>query len=129
MNKKRDDFLAKVKEMSESRLIRERYKKFVGKSIILQKLSESNFRKNENDLSKYIFWFKSNEKPGEGCAIMEADVCVEIYTEDNIIEKIRVLVNTMDKFGTGRTFEPEFLHPDDAEFVSCIIEPILDMAR
>jgi len=126
MNNKRDDFLAKMKEIREKRLMRERYKQCIGKSINLSKLSESQFRKDENDLSKYICWFQSNENPGEGCAIMRADVCIEIKTEANILEKIRVLVHTIDKLGTGRTFKPEFLHPDDAEFVSCTIESILD---
>lgn len=126
MNTKRDEFLAKMKDIKEKRLMRERYKNFTGKSISLSKLSESQFKKDEKDLSKYIFWFNSNEKPGEGCAIMNADVAIEIKIDANILEGIRIIVHTMDKLGTGRTLEPEHLHLDDAEFVSCKIESILD---
>jgi len=129
MGSKRDEFLAKMKKNKEIRLVRERYKQCVGKQVSPEKLSESQFRMDEKDLSKYTLWFKPTDQPhpGDGCAVMRADLCIEVIVKANTIKKIRVFVHTMDKMGTGRTFEADFMDLNDAEFVSRTIESILDI--
>jgi hypothetical protein len=128
MNSKREEFLARVREVREKRRQLERYKLCIGKSVSKRKLEDSQFTSDPDDCTLYKLWFPATRQPtqDDGCCYMNVDLCVQLTIEGDILQSVSVWVHLLDKMGKGRSFEPQRIEPGDAETISSIVEGVVE---
>jgi len=81
--------------------------------------------KDEKKSNKYFIWFKTQKSDFSGCQTIEVNIYLAIELNDAVIANYSYLVNTVDTMGTGRTFEPFMIEPDDDSYAANLLEQVV----